>query len=316
MFFNRPDVLERSFAEIRAARPSRLYLHQDGPRPSRPDDLANISRCREIVSCIDWECEVHKRYQESNIGCGPAQFYAERWMFSHEDAGIVLEDDVLPSASFFRYCAELLDRYRCDTRIDRICGMNNLGTWQSADSDYFYATTGSIVGWASWRRVVAAWDATYDWLDDNRSLQLAEDFACNRRAFRAAVDRAKQRRVIGQPFHETAGGFAQWLNSRLLVVPTRNMVTIIGQTSEASHGPEDIRMLPRRTRHLFDMERHELDFPLKHPRYVLRDSAYERAMTSTVLQNRLARMEGVLLTLRYGGLRALRDRVRRRLRRR
>ena len=32
LFFNRSDVLEKVFAEVRKARPARLFLYQDGPR--------------------------------------------------------------------------------------------------------------------------------------------------------------------------------------------------------------------------------------------------------------------------------------------
>ena len=64
LFFNRPDLLRQVFNQIRAARPSRLFLYQDGPRNN--SDQSGIDACRKIVEEIDWECEVHKNYERRN----------------------------------------------------------------------------------------------------------------------------------------------------------------------------------------------------------------------------------------------------------
>ena len=37
LFFNRPDHFARVWAEVRRARPERLFLYQDGPREGRDD---------------------------------------------------------------------------------------------------------------------------------------------------------------------------------------------------------------------------------------------------------------------------------------
>ena len=92
LFFNRPALLEKVFEQVRIARPSKLYLFQDGAREGRADDIENIQKCREVVANIDWECEVHHNYQEKNNGCDPSEYLAQKWMFETEEMGIVLED--------------------------------------------------------------------------------------------------------------------------------------------------------------------------------------------------------------------------------
>ena len=74
LFFTRSDTFQQVFNEVRKARPSRLFLFQDGPRGER--DFAGIEACRQIVDDeqIDWECEVHRNYQEKNLGCEPAEY--------------------------------------------------------------------------------------------------------------------------------------------------------------------------------------------------------------------------------------------------
>ena len=48
LFFTRSDTFQQVFNEVRKARPSRLFLFQDGPRGER--DMAGIEACRQIVS--------------------------------------------------------------------------------------------------------------------------------------------------------------------------------------------------------------------------------------------------------------------------
>ena len=79
LFFTRTDLTKQAFEQIRKARPARLYLYQDGPRVGRDDDVVNIKECREAIeSMIDWECEVHRNYQEKNSGCDPSNYYAQK----------------------------------------------------------------------------------------------------------------------------------------------------------------------------------------------------------------------------------------------
>ena len=44
LFFNRPDFLQKVFDEVKKARPSRLFLYQDGPRGEQ--DMERIMQCR------------------------------------------------------------------------------------------------------------------------------------------------------------------------------------------------------------------------------------------------------------------------------
>ena len=84
LFFARPDHFEKVFKEVKKARPSKLYLYQDGPREGRPDDIEKIKACREIAENIDWDCEIHTNYQEKNVGCDPSEYISQKWMFETE----------------------------------------------------------------------------------------------------------------------------------------------------------------------------------------------------------------------------------------
>src|SRR5688500_1827095 len=153
VIFNRPDTTRLVFEAIRNARPRRLYVAADGPRPGVAADNANCQEARKIIDSVDWQCEVKTLFREKNLNCGVAPSSAFTWFFQHEEEGIILEDDCLPSQSFFWFCQELLERYRNDTRVMHIGGNNFLNGWQKdKDYSYYFSRSGHIWGWATWRR--------------------------------------------------------------------------------------------------------------------------------------------------------------------
>jgi len=158
LVFNRPDTTRRVFEAIRAARPARLFLVADGPRERQPDDKEKCERVRYIATDIDWDCEVKTLFRKENLGCKNGVSSAIDWFFSHVDEGIILEDDCLPTESFFWFCEELLRRYRNDSRVMQICGSNFLRGWQRNNDSYYFSGYGPIWGWASWRRAWIYYD--------------------------------------------------------------------------------------------------------------------------------------------------------------
>ncbi|MBR6338763.1 MAG: hemolysin activation protein [Alloprevotella sp.] len=275
LFFNRPDNLARVFAEVRRARPTRLFLYQDGPRGER--DMEGIAGCRKVVEDIDWQCEVHRLYQEKNYGCDPSEFISQRWAFSLTDKCMVLEDDDIPAQSFFPFCKEMLDRYEHDERIGMIAGFNTDERTTDCGSDsYFFTTNFSIWGWASWRRVVEKWEGDYAFLDREATMQHFEAIAKERGLMKGLREAAEARRKSGREYYESIFHFHLLLNSQLAIVPVVNQITNIGVSSDSTHFAGSLETLPRAYRRIFTMERPEMHFPLQHPTDVIDHVAYRK----------------------------------------
>lgn len=164
IMFNRPDTARQVFETIRAAKPEKLLVVADGPRADRPDDLEKCAATRAIINEVDWDCEVHTNFSETNMGCGPRSSSGITWAFEIVDKAIIFDDDCVPSASFFGYCAELLDRYESDERVMMVSGNNRLfGRAETADS-YYFSRYAHVWGWATWRRAWAKFDINMtDW---------------------------------------------------------------------------------------------------------------------------------------------------------
>lgn len=154
MAFNRPDLLRALLDRLRLIQPSSVYVAIDGPRATREGEAARVQECRELVSAIDWPCEVHTRFQDTNLGCGLGVSTAISWFFDQVERGIILEDDIIPDPSFFPYCSELLDRYETDDRVFAISGCNFVpAEAQTRPTDpYRFSQVPHIWGWATWRR--------------------------------------------------------------------------------------------------------------------------------------------------------------------
>ncbi len=276
LFFNRPDALKSVFEQVRKAQPTTLFLYQDGPRGEH--DLPGIEGCRKVVENVDWPCEVHRLYQEKNYGCDPSEYLSQKWAFSHVDKCIVLEDDSIPSLSFFTFCKEMLDRYEHDTRISMITGMNYDEVTPDMPYDYFFATTFSISGWASWRRVIDQWDEHYSFLDDEFNLRQLEEYIHERKFQKDFVEFCRYHRSVGKAYYETIFHAAIFFNSGLSIVPRVNLVSNLGACGEGVHLSGSNADLPRAIRRIFEMGHHELEFPLRHPRYVIENVAYKKRM--------------------------------------
>ena len=156
IIFNRPDTTKMVFDAIRKAKPKKLYVSADAPRKGNESDKTNCEKAREIVKDIDWECDVKYRFLSENLGCGWGPASAISWAFENEDRLIILEDDCVPSQSFFPYCNYLLKKYLNDSRIWLISGRSHEPySKHFHDTDYVFSHYGHSWGWATWKR---CWD--------------------------------------------------------------------------------------------------------------------------------------------------------------
>ena len=293
IFFNRPKMLNRVFEQIRKARPSKLFLYQDGVRQGREDDIENVKKCRRIVENINWDCKVYHLYQQKNYGCDPSEYIAIRWFFDHVDRGIILEDDDVPAVSFFRYCKELLDKYADDERIATISGMNHLKKWGTDSEDYFFAHASSIWGWATWRRFVDMWDTKYSFLDSQEKLSImkknfveSKTMKSDRVRYDLYIKKCVEHRNSGKEFYETLVSSTRLLHNQLGIFPAKNMISNIGNEGESTHGTSTLKLLPRATQKVFDIPLYEMPFPLRHPNIVRAKDKYimrkESLMTASI----------------------------------
>lgn len=284
IFFNRPQKIKQVFEQVKKVKPSRLYLYQDGVRGNRLDDIDSVRSCRDVVKDIDWNCTVHRLYQQKNYGCDPSEYIAQKWFFSNEEMGIVLEDDDVPSVSFFQYCKELLQKYRDDNRIAIICGMNNFDIENSVSDSYFFSKRGSIWGWASWKRFFDLWDSSYTWLDNPDKIGIIRNYCDCALNYDQYEMTAIRHRESNREHYESIMFAAAALNNMLNIVPKYNMISNIGIDKETTHSVSDIRLLCKRVQKLMYKKTYELTFPIEHPSVIEQNKDFDRKYKITRVQ--------------------------------
>lgn len=149
LVFNRPDITSQVFEAIRNAKPPRLYIAADGPRSNRPDEKKQCNEVRRIATNVDWPCTVKTLFREENLGCKYAVSSGISWFFEHEEQGIILEDDCLPSDAFFHFCSEMLEKYEKTPTVYAISG-SYFGN-APVRAGHYFSRYALMWGWATWR---------------------------------------------------------------------------------------------------------------------------------------------------------------------
>ena len=268
LFFIRDDTFAKVFERVREMKPKRLYLFQDGPREGRGDE-EKIERCRKICENIDWDCEVFRNYQEKNLGCDPSEYASISWAVERAEKLIILEDDDVPSKSFFRYCDELLNKYRDDKRVFMICGRNQLGEVE-CDSSYFFTKSDSIWGWATWKDRWEKCDTKHEFLLDRRLVKKIIKNSPSRFDGKLFIKKCRLHRektlATGKPAsYETPIRAAMYLNDTVSAEPRVNLINNIGITGDSEHTMAGIENIPKEQRSIYLIDACEMEFPLKHP---------------------------------------------------
>lgn len=284
LFFNRPDTLSHVFSSVREYRPTQLFLVQDGARPTRSDDLENIKKCREVVSHIDWPCIVQTNFADKNMSCDHREYTGISWCFQFVDRLIILEDDCVPSQSFYHLCEENLERYKNNTHIHSIYGFNRVGRYDTP-YDYVFSKTAAGCGWATWKRV---WDK----VEEIHTLHLFDDSELVNYIRKSIGDGGKKifgdfidqgQRVKSK--NESSGINTSWeyvcgltmiLNDMVTIVPAVNMIKYLGISENATHAPSLAQLLPHKIAKVLTQPSYDIDYHrIKHPPFILRDTHFE-----------------------------------------
>jgi hypothetical protein len=264
LVFNRLDTTKQVFEAIRQAKPPRLYVAADGARKNKEGEDKKVQEVRDfIMSNIDWNCEVKTLFREQNYGCKMAVSGAIDWFFENEEMGIILEDDCLPSQSFFWFCEELLERYKDDNRISLITGTSYLFNEIDSKDDYFYSKYISIWGWATWNRSWKQYDVEMkDWpkLRENNFLESVFFWDKNiQNIFSKYFDMGYEKKIDTWDFQ---WAFRCLAESGYCITPYKNLVSNIG--IEGTRSSQNSPFVKMHRLDIIDVKHLKCSFPIVH----------------------------------------------------
>lgn len=258
LIFNRFDLTQRVFNEIKKVKPKQLFVVADGARNEKENEL--IEKTRGILKQVDWDCEIKTNYSNKNLGCKVRVSSGIDWFFENVEQGIIIEDDCIPSQSFFYFCNELLEKYKYDERIMMISGDNfQFGKNKTPDDYYFSKKFFHIWGWATWRR---AWEY-YD--VDMKKWPEIKSGGLLRKTFQNKNELDVQTGIFDKAFKQKIDTWDyQWsftcmINNGLSVIPNKNLISNIGFDERGTH-------TKNRFAKVSNMLKEEINHPIiKHP---------------------------------------------------
>jgi hypothetical protein len=264
LIFNRPDTTKKVFEVIKRNKPQKLYIAADGPRNEKLGEKEKCKETRKVIEKVDWKCEVRRLYRNENLGCKKAVSGAINWFFENEDQGIILEDDCLPSDSFFKYCEVLLNKYKNDKQIYSISGDNFQPERKYKDS-YYFTRYPHCWGWATWKRAWKQYDVDMaDWEKIKISQAFIDTFPTKTEYYywKLLLDRMYKGKIDTWDYQ---WAYTLFKNHGYAIGPSVNLVKNIGFGEEATH----TKIMN------YSKEVNEIKFPLKHPNQIKLEPEFE-----------------------------------------
>lgn len=268
LIFNRPDTTKKVFESIREYQPKELYIAADGPRLEREGEKELCEETRKITEKIDWNCKVKTLFREKNLGCRDAVSSAITWFFENVEDGIILEDDCLPNQSFFRFCEEMLDKYKDNEKIMHIGGNNfQLGKYRP-EADYYFSKLNHVWGWATWKDSWFKYDNEMKDLENFIKDKKIETIFKNKKIRKNWINnfiKTKDREINTWDYIWT---YSIWNENGLAILPSVNLVQNIGFDSRSTHTQQPPHFINK-----FNKEaRENTDFVInKNPSNIKRD---------------------------------------------
>jgi hypothetical protein len=247
IIFRRPDTTAKVLEAIRNARPQQLFV---------------------IEEKVDWPCEVHEIYSDQNLGLRERILSGLDRVFSQVDKAIILEDDCLPTPSFFAFCSEVLHFHSKSTEVALVSGFN-FAPYVDKTADYFFSKLTFIWGWATWARTWKEFRAApqkESWsAQELEGIEHTFSSHSQQREFLSLANKARD-------LNTWDVSLAVWVRQSkyVTVIPRLNLISNIGFGNEATHTKFEA----------FDMQvaPSNFDNPIKHPNLIALDPVREKKM--------------------------------------
>lgn len=263
--FNRPELTRRALEAIAQAKPTTLLVAADGPRFT--EEQERCEQVRDLIGAINWGCDVRTNYSDINLGCGIRVYTAIDWAMSQFEELIILEDDCLPSSSFFRFCEELLAYYRDDERVMHISGNNFQQGIKRSEYSYYFSKTTHAWGWATWKRAWKHFDWDMKRWPEFKREGLLESWCDDFYELKYWTNIFDQTYAGAPDIWDYRWNFACLSQSGLCVLPSKNLVSNVGTGMDATHTRDDAHFMNLPTGHIGE---------ITHPPYVVRHRTADR----------------------------------------
>lgn len=269
--YNRPTHLKRLISVLKKNNERNYYFCSDGPKTE--SDKKNVDKVRKIID----NCKLNilnKKYLDSNIGIRQIFYIGLNFVFKYERKIIILEDDVIPSQSFFTFCDKLLDKYKNNLKISQIGGSNiNDNLSKKNLHSYFFSKYSNIWGWATWANRWTDYDNNFTHLThllNSNNLKKAISNKSEYLFWKKYFCIHKKNKTIGT--WDYAWTYTNFLKNRLSIVPKNNLINNIGFDFGSGVNPQKLK----------NLKKSQINIKLNHPKKIQRNLIYDQYAATNI----------------------------------
>jgi len=235
--WRRPKETKEVINTLKKIKPKEIFISCDGARKGNEEEFDKVKKTRQIIrENINWDCEINWQVSDINLGCKNGVSKAINWFFSNVNEGIILEDDVIAHEDFFKYCQNLLDKYRKDKRVWCISGSNNQDNILRGEGTYYFGKIPLIWGWATWKDRWENFDIKLSKWPEVKSNKILENIFNDNLQKQYWENIWESFYKSGKPdTWDYAWVFACIINNGLTTIPNKNLIKNIGFNEEAFH---------------------------------------------------------------------------------
>ena len=257
--YKRYETTEKVFNQIAQIKPCNFFFVSNAPNPSNyQNEIASIKKIRNLSKQITWDCKLNILFRDEHLQVRESIVSSINWFYESVEEGIILEDDCLPSLSFFYFCEDLLNRFRHDDNIFSINGSCFYSNPILPANSYMLSNHNYVWGWATWRR---SWELYSKELSDwprNRNLLVKKIWP------NSFFIRSYWRFIFQEVFDDNIKTwdyqmlYTMWNNRMYSIIPNMNLVSNIGFGIDATFTKDNTAIGA-------NCPSYEIDFPLYIP---------------------------------------------------
>ena len=276
--YNRPTEFFKLFKKIEKLKKRKIFIFQDG---KKNQDI-EWEKLNFFLNEQKDKSNINIKFSKKNLGCKNGVIFAINWFFKHNPQGIILEDDCLPSSSFFKYYNKLLKKYKNNKNIKVISGYTFMNDYKKSFS-YTFTKHIEVWGWATWRNVWKKYDPKMtSWkkkgLEVLKKIFNENNYLINQ--YKNMFELTFQKKIDTWD-HQFV--YYIWKTNGLAITPKVNLVHNIGFNIRATHTKIKNNFLQKKS--------NLIKFPLKHPKKIKEDKIISTKMDKVITEKYLTKLK-------------------------
>lgn len=134
----------------------KIYIFADGPRNEEDKNDTDLVK-KEIQRFQESHPEIIiiTKFNDVNLGLKKNIVQGLNFTFEHEDSAIIVEDDCVTTPDFFKFCSEMLTKYK---DVIKVMSVNGTSTGGEFEHSYDFSRYPQCWGWATWKRAWKMYD--------------------------------------------------------------------------------------------------------------------------------------------------------------